>query len=123
MQKGCVFVEFCLTRESEALLSVLYREYCTRRKHGIPIVKAAYFKDSTSLHNSFFPHLAVEDIDYLCFELRDSGLLDVDRGDDSAFNVHLTRSAVAYLDNRFARGLSDVVSFLDSVSSIIGWIK
>ena len=116
-------MDFTLTREAKAFLAVLYREYCNRRSRGIPIVKSAHFKDSASLHDSFFPHLAVEDIDYLCFELRDSGLLDVDRGDDSAFNVHLTRFAVAYLDNQFARGLNDVISFLDSVSSIISWIK
>lgn len=116
-------MDFTLTREAKAFLVVLYREYCNRRSRGIPIVKAAYFKDSASLHDSFFPHLAAEDIDYLCFELRDSGLLVVDKGDDSAYNIHLTRCAVAYLDNQFIRGLNDVISFLDSVSSIIGWIK
>ena len=115
-------MEFCLTRESEALLSVLYREYCTRRNHGIPIAKASYFHDAASIHESFLPNLAVEDLAYLCWELQSEGLLDVSPGDDTANNITLTRAAVAYLDHQFPRGLSAVVAFLSELSSMLSWL-
>lgn len=115
-------MDFCLTRESEALLSVLYREYCTRRKHGIPIVKASYFQDAASIHDSFLPALPVDDIAYLCWELQAEGLLDVSPGDDTANDITLTRVAVAYLDHKFTRGLSSVVAFLTDLSSILSWL-
>ena len=115
-------MDYNITREADALLAVLYREYCTRRNHQMPIARASYFRDAASIHESFLSDLSAEDIAYLCWELQAQGLLDVTEGDDTANDVTLTRAAVAHLDHKFPRGLSSVVAFLADLASVLGWL-
>lgn len=108
-----------LSKESDALICVLYREYLTRRAHGVPISRAAYFQDDSSIRENFLPSWSLEDVTDVCWWLVEKGLLSVLPGDDQANDVTLTEEGIIYMEGRFSRKVDRVVSYLEILAKLI----
>lgn len=93
-----------LTKDSEKLLCVLYKNYLEKRKSGAAKSEAKSFGSSHNIHESLCPNWLFEDVDDTCRELS--------RADSIAYHVNLSDFAISYMDNRFKNGLKDVINFL-----------
>lgn len=113
------FVSVELSRESDALICVLYREYLTRRAHGVPISRAGYFRDDSSIRENFLPAWAEDDVNEVCWRLAEKGLLSVQPGDDKANDVTLTDEGIIYMERRFSRKVSLIVSYLEKLAAFL----
>lgn len=112
-----------ISHECDALLCILYREYLTRRSHGVSIDQASYFRDDVSIRENFMPLWSVDDVCTLCWRLVDHGLLFATPGDDKANNVTLTEQGLIYMQNRFGSRLENVLSWLDKlISLVLPWV-
>jgi len=60
-----------------------------------------------------------DDIDSDCWELHENGLLNCFHADYMASEVKLTNSGVIYMENRFPKGLKQVVKYLSTVFGIV----
>ena len=108
-----------LSRESDALVCVLYREYLNRRANGVPISRAAYFRDGSSIRENFLPAWNEDDVTDVCWWLCGQGLLSVQPGDDQANDVELTEQGIIYMERRFSRKVEQVASHLEKLAALI----
>lgn len=114
--------EIKLTKDSDALLCVLYKEYLDRRKKGIPKAEAKFFFGSESIHEELMPKWALEDVDDTCRELDHAALLECFYGDDVVCQAQLTPEAIIYMENRFKDGLASLLGHLKSLMELVPWI-
>lgn len=108
-----------ISKECDALLCVLYREYLVRRSHCVSIDQASYFRDDVSIRENFMPLWSVDDVCTLCWRLVDHGLLFATLGDDRANDVSLTEQGLTYMQNRFGTRLDEVLSRLEKLFSLV----
>ena len=112
-----------ISNDCDALLCVLYREYCTRRAHGVPISQASYFRDDSSIRENFMPLWPVDDVSDVCWRLVNHGLLFATPGDDKANNVMLTEEGIIYMESRFDGQLEKVLERLGQlISLVLPWV-
>lgn len=112
-------IELEITREADALLTVLYREYLRRRECGSPKRSAAFFGDAQQI-KALMPDLwHIEDIKSVCWELCHADLMQAMPGDNSVNEAELTDKAIIWNQQRFRRGLSDVLAGLETMRGII----
>ena len=112
-----------LTTEAEALFSLLYREYCTRRNAGVRICAASRFGNDTDVQSLLAPHVNLDDLIELLWELRDTGMISASPGDNHVSDIELLRAGVAYMDHRFSRNLKTVSEFVSNLSSLVPWLR
>ena len=108
-----------LSKEADALICVLYREYLTRRAHGVPLSRSAYFRDDSSIQENFLPAWAEEDVTEVCRMLARKDLISFDPGDDKANGVTLTDEGIIYMERRFSRKVEQVASHLERLAALI----
>ena len=112
-----------LTSEAEVLLSLLYQEYCSRRRSGARIFAASRFGDDSYLQSQIVPNIDLEDLSELLWELRDAGMICASPGDDRVNDIELLRAGVAHMDHRFSRNLKTVSEFVSNFSSLVPWLR
>jgi hypothetical protein len=101
-----------LTRDADKMICCLYKEYLTRRDHGISK------RDSKRFTNEYFKSDIVlskwqyADISDTKMELGQKKYLHVYIGDE----FELDDNAIVYMENRFKNGLTEVI---DIVSKFI----
>ncbi len=110
-----------LTKESDAMICVLYKNYLRRRKSGVSKFDAKYFSGSKEIHADLMPKWSFETVDETCRELSRAGFLDCFFSDDTTGEVFLTDAAIIYMENRFKNGISSFLEHLHSLLSIIPW--
>lgn len=108
-----------ISHECDTLLCVLYREYLSRRSHGVSIDRASYFRDGSSIHENFMPLWSVDDVNALCWRLVGHGLLIAFPGDDQANEVTLTEQGITYMENRFAGKADELLSRIAQLISLV----
>ncbi len=113
--------EVKLTRDADALICVLYKEYIQRRKKSIPKQKACDFGGSPNIHEKLMPKWSFEDVDETCRELSRAGLLKCLFADDIAYHAVLTDSAIVYMENRFKDGFASLLHHLKELMALIPW--
>lgn len=112
-----------LNRDGTALICVLYREYCQRRKQGMTIEEAAYFGDGAEIHSSFMPKWQVDDISHLCWYLHKKGLLLASPGDDCVNAVSISDDGICYMEQRYPEGLKQIIETIATLAPlVIPWI-
>ncbi len=104
-----------LTKDSEKLLCILYRNYLEKRNAGIIKSEAKSFGSSHNIHESLCPDWIFEDVDDTCRELSRAGMLNCFWADNIAYRVNLSETAISYMDNRFKNGLKDVIKLLTNL--------
>lgn len=108
-----------LTRDGDTLICLIYKEYCQRRKDGKSIEDSSYMGDDVDIVESITPKWQLDDVTHLCWYLKVKGLLNVSRGDGRANHVTLCDDGICYMENRFPKGLKQV---LDAISFISGFV-
>lgn len=108
-----------LSKQCDALLCVLYREYLNRRGHGAPMHRAVAFPDDVSIRDSFLPSWPLDDVTDACWKLCAKGLLSADNGDGHAIDVDITDEGIIYMEGRFHRRLDRLLEYLEKLASVI----
>lgn len=101
-----------LTKDSDRLICLLYKDYLERRKSGESKSIARTFGSSHDIHNRLVPDQIFDDVDDTCRELSRAGLLDCMWADNIAYFVTISDDGIIYMENRFKNGLMSVVDFL-----------
>ena len=105
-------MEINLTKDSEKLLCVMYKDYLEKRKSGMSKSRANYFGTSHVIHEELLPKWSFEDVDDTCRELSRAGLINCSWADNIAIWISISDLAISYMENRFKNGLLGVVDFL-----------
>lgn len=99
-----------ITKDSYKMLCLIYEEFLHRRD-TMSKQEAALFD---CLPDIVFEHINKQDC-YSCLnELKDNDLIKL-YVDDSFL---LNNSAIVYMENRFKKGISEVINFISSTTSI-----
>lgn len=113
--------EIQLSKDADALICVLYKEYLQRRKQGLSKTQATSFADSDYIQRQFMTKWSVEDVDETCRELDDAGLLSCFIADDTVCETTLVNNGIIYMENRFSAGIESVFKYLEKLRSILPW--
>ena len=104
-----------LTKDSEKLLCVIYKDYLEKRKTGKTKSEANYYDSSHVIHENLLPQWLFDDVDDTCRELSRAGMIDCIWGDNIAIRIHLSDQGISYMENRFKNGLNEVMDFISNL--------
>ncbi len=86
-----------LTREANALITVIYKDYLERRKNGESKSDAMKKFDSERIQRELLPTWLLQDVDATMDELSTNGLVSCFAADDIvAYTAFLTSSGILY---------------------------
>ncbi len=105
-----------LTKDSEKLICIMYKDYLEKRKSGVSKSDAKKFGSSHTIHEQLVPDWLFEDVDETCRELSRAGLLHCVFGDNIACKVFMSDQGIVYMENRFKNGLNELVDFISKLS-------
>ncbi len=103
-----------LTKDANLLVCCIYKEYLSRRKSGISKAEASIFENDISDISDKISSWSKEDILYTLSELKELSFVRVYI--DGSFKI--TKELVVYMENRFKNGLTEVLDFISSLSSL-----
>lgn len=94
-----------LTKDAQKLVALLYKSYLERRKSGMSKTNAKFFElnEIYSLTDD-----SPEDVDETIREIKSVYPLK----EDIIGNITLSDKMISYMENRFKKGLVDILSFL-----------
>lgn len=113
--------EIKLTKDSDALICALYKEYLQRRKDGTPKGDAKSFGGAKHIQDTIVPKWALGDVEETLWELERAGFLVCQPGDNTILLSFLDDPAIIYMENRFKDGLSEVLGYIEKIKSILLW--
>jgi hypothetical protein len=108
-----------LTKDADALICLLYKQYCQKLKDGVPKMQAKMFGSSEDIQKTVAPKWTFEDVDETCRELDRSGLIECFYADDIAYQTWLTDIGITYMENRFKNNLDNVLDYLNKIRNIL----
>lgn len=111
-----------ITNDAKYLISILYKEYVTRRENGIKKSKAVLFGDIETIHNEFMNEWSYEDTEFTCFELKKHGLLNGMSADNALFNISISTEAIALLEKTFKDKVDDILAFSRKIKESIPFL-
>ncbi|NLT98361.1 MAG: hypothetical protein GXW96_09485 [Christensenellaceae bacterium] len=109
---------YVLSRDADALICVLYNSYLQRIKQGEKRSSAVLFGGSESIQSEI-PNWDTDRIDEACRELDRNNYLTCVYGDDVVVEAALTSDAIVYMEQRFKRGLDEVLGYIQTIRSIL----
>ena len=113
--------EISLTKDSDALICALYKEYLQKRKKGVPKGEAKYLGGAKHIQSAIVPNWILGDVEETLWELHRAGLLLCQPADNTVYRSVLADDGIIYMENRFKNGLTDVLDYVDKVKSILLW--
>lgn len=111
--------EIQLTKDADALICVLYKEYLEKRKSGVPKRSAGFFGSSKTIHANLMQKWPFEDVDDTIRELSRADLLNCLFADNIAYEVSISEIGVIYMENRFKDGLASLFSYIEKIRLLI----
>lgn len=111
-----------LTKDADALICLIYKEYLSRRKTGATRDKAKRTGGSKNIHDLIAPKLSIEDVEDICRELDRAGLLNCFYADNRVYDAYLSDVGIIYMENRFMAGITSVIEYLAKIKSIVPFI-
>lgn len=108
-----------LTKDADALVCLLYKEYCQKRKDGVSKLYAKMFSGSEEIQKTIAPKWSFEDVNEICNELSRVSFLKCLHGDGIVQHCSLTDDAIIYMENRFKDGLDSVLDYLAKIRNIL----
>lgn len=113
--------EIKLTKDSDALICALYREYLQRRKNGIAKGQAKILGSAQRIHETIVPKWIFGDVEETLRELARAGVLTCLNADDTVYLATLSDQGIIYMENRFKDGLAEVLGYIEKIKSILLW--
>jgi hypothetical protein len=108
-----------LTKDSDALICLLYKQYCQQRKKKVSKADARFFGSSEDIQKSIAPKWTLEDVDETCRELHRADILVCEYADDVVYESWLSDIGIIYMESRFADGLDSVLSYLEKIRNFL----
>lgn len=108
-----------LTKESQYLLGLIYKHYLEAREDGVSRADARQIGSSEHIAVCIMPELSPADAADLMRELSNAGVVSCLFASDEVCDSELTNFGIIVMENRFKNSISDVVSFLGSLSAFI----
>jgi hypothetical protein len=106
-----------LTKESEYILTAMYKEFLNRYNNGIPRDKAKVFGHQENIL-ALVPEIPEQDITGLLAELKDQEMIVTSSGSDISYFVNLTTKAIVFMENRVGTKVSEVIKALANIKSL-----
>lgn len=97
-----------LTKNTDKLFCLVYKEYLNRQKCGFPKDFSISFKDPETLHSDFLQEFLTDDIHSSIRELARNNMIR--KYVDDSFK--LSDEGIVYMENRFKNGLKEVTDFI-----------
>lgn len=107
--------EIRLTKDADKLICLIYKDYLERRENGLQKSSAKAYPERADWPKSLTDHFSVEDVRDTLRELKNNGLIR----SYSYSGFALTDNAIAYMETRFPRGVSQVLDWLAKIKSVI----
>ena len=104
-----------VTKDSERLVILLYKQYVVSVKSGIPRSEARLFGDYDQIADQFCPGESVESVSDLLWELARADYLEVSAYDDMPCECELTMPCIVMMENRFKDGIKSILDFLTNL--------
>lgn len=104
-----------LTKDTDALICLIYKYYLGIRDNGIPKSEAKILGSSEDINNNIIPDWSFDDVDDTCRELHRVDLLSIEYADDVCYEVVLTDEGIAYMENRFSNKLDKLVNYISAI--------
>ncbi|MCO6532397.1 hypothetical protein [Lactobacillus sp.] len=111
------FDDYNLTRDAKYLVSVLYKEYLSRRKQGKTKEESGFFLDIRDVQK-LIPHWSIDDATTVCNELKTKELIDCRYGSNRPVYIHLTSDAISMLENKFKNNMKTVLGYIKDFKDI-----
>lgn len=108
-----------ITKDAKRVLIRLYGEYLSRKKSGQSRQDSIYFGDSNQIQAAFFPNENPDDIASYCWELHKKEYISCTPGDNIANDITLQPNTIVFMEQRFPRGLKQVLEVLGQISSFV----
>lgn len=108
-------MDITLTKDSEKLICIMYKNYLEKRKSGIDKKRAIFFISSHTIHEELIPEWSFSDVDDTCRELSRAGVITCRWADNTAHYIVISDLGIAYMENRFKDGLISVIDFLSKL--------
>jgi len=108
-----------LTKDSDALLCLLYKQYCQKRKSDVSKSSAKMFGSSADIQKTITPKWTFENVNETCNELSRAGFLDCSHSDDVVDSTCLSDIGIIYMENRFKDGLKSVLQYLERIKGLL----
>lgn len=105
-------MEITLTKDSEKLICLMYKDYLEKRKTGLSKSDANYFDNSHVIHEKLLPNWIFKDVNDICRELSRAGMIRCEWADNIAIYISISDMGIAYMENRFKNGLNQVIDFV-----------
>jgi hypothetical protein len=108
-----------LTKKADILMCLIYKKYKTDIKNGVSIDRAKYLGSSMDIQKTILPKWSCEDVDAVCCELGSIGFLDNFHADDIVYESNLTPAGIVFMENRFKKGLKEVLDYIGKIKGIV----
>lgn len=108
-----------LTKDSDALICLLYKYYCQKCKGGTSKSEAKFLGSSKVIQKTIAPKWSFDDVDETCRELSRAKLLECFYADDVVYESWLSDNGIIYMENRFKDGLDSVLEYLDKIKNLL----
>ncbi len=108
-----------LTKDSDVLICLLYKQYCQKRKNGLPKLDARTFCSSDVIQKTIAPKWTFDDVDETCRELSRAGLLNCEYANNVVIDSWLSDTGIIYMEKRFKNGLDEVLEYLTKIISLL----
>jgi len=116
-------MDIVLTKEADALICLLYKQYLEKRKNGLSRQKAKDFGSPINIHQSIVPKWNFEDVDDVCRELERVDLINIlNKTLDGNCQVELSDNGIVYMENRFKNNVNEVLEHLGKIKDLISFI-
>ncbi len=112
-------MEIQLTKDSEALICLLYKNYLESRNNGDSRESAKQFGNIPDIQSNFVPNWLEEDVLDCCFELGTAKLISYIPADNTAMYIELTNAGIIYMEGRFENKVNYVLDYINKIKSII----
>lgn len=111
-------MEINLTKDADKVICLIYKDYLNKRDSGISKSSAKAYARRSDWPESLTANFSVNDIMDTLRELKSVGFLRC--------YLHggfvLTDQAIAYMENRFPNGISQVLEWLAKIKSAIPFV-
>lgn len=97
-----------ITNDADKMICCLYKEYLSRRKHGVSKLNARRFQDEYFGSDNILSKWLSSDISDTLLELGQKKYLKVFIGGDFEFQDE----AIIYMESRFKNGLIEITDFI-----------
>lgn len=111
-------MEINLTKDADKLICLIYKDYLNRRESGMSKSSAKAYAERSDWPESLTKNFSVDDIRDTLRELKSVGFIRSYLYGGFA----LTDPAIAYMENRFPNGISQVLEWLAKIKSVIPFV-